>query len=163
MSPGGVVVGIDPGQANCGVAVLDANTLELVEARTDFLCRRDAFTDIVIGRAAVAMMRQLKARFPSIDQVVIESQYMGTHNKATQAALSTAALALLGDESASVVSPMTVKAHFRRAGLGCNGHAQNKTDALEAVRRMGYTVKDDHQADAILMALYWSDVRDGPF
>ena len=158
-----MVVGVDPGQANCGVAVLDAATLELLDAHTDFLCTRAAFTDIVVGRASISLVRRLQQKFPSIEQVVIESQYMGTHNKATQAALSTAALALIGEDAASVVSPMTVKAHFRRAGLGFNGHAQNKTDALEAVRRMGYTVRDDHQADAILLALYWADVRDSAF
>lgn len=155
-----VTIGIDPGQTNCGVAVLNSATGELVAARTEMLCTRATFTDVRISQEALRLMRRLKDAHPAVDQVCVEWQWTGAHNQKTQAALITAAMAEWGLGAASTVAPMTLKSHF---ALGCHGHFDNKRAAMAATSAMGYPVDDDHKADAILCALYWLHTQTPPF
>jgi hypothetical protein len=43
--------------------------------------------------------------------------------------------------------------------MGCDGHHQNKLNAKQKVIDLGYDIHTDHEADAILTALYGISIR----
>jgi len=156
-----VVIGVDSGTTNCGLAAVDADTRELLWQSTHFICRRAHYDDVAVAQDIVDVVRHLMERFgPSgILQVVAETQWMSAQLRSVQVGFTTAVVSLLSSRHISLVSAATVKVHFVKEGLGFNGHYQNKRDALALCRRWHYPVDSDHTADAVLLALYWLDIN----
>lgn len=169
-----VYIGVDPGGRNCGIVVVFSNgtyyagTEDLWRGSSDPRACNDSMGDpVACGLHAAAVSYTptglFLEEFWNIHDVQdpirigIETVQEGPTN------YWAAGLAAVLHESAGFgmdisrnptivpAHPKTVKWNF---GLPVAGHAENKRNALEFVRqRLHLAVDDDHQADALMIAL----------
>ncbi len=169
-----VYIGVDPGGRNCGVVVVFSNgtyyagTEDLWRTSSDPRACNDSMGDPVacgIHAAAFPYTRSglFLDNFWYIHDVQdpvcigIETVQEGATNY-WAAGLSAVLHESAGFGMDIARSPTIVSAHPRTVkwnfGLPVAGHAENKRNALEFVRqRLHLAVDDDHQADALMIAL----------
>lgn len=144
------VLGIDPGTTCLGWAVLDSHTMDLVDSGCYFVRRRrelagnDSLLALEIWNFWTAIIVPL-----GVGRVVVEMNAMNRlYSNVEMLVLGFAVSA--GMEIAHV-HPMTWK---KLLGVpATSNHKHNKKAAEEWVRQQGYDVADDHQADAICIAM----------
>lgn len=147
-----VVLGMDVGTRNLGLVVITAGSLELLFCKTVSLGgARNQSNDAELAM----LMRELFTTM--FGDTWVPSRFVVEQNTQTrwQCAVECLALGYWAGRGARVhhVSPCSVKTAFR--GLGRNGHAQNKKDAMHLVRdTWDYGVTQDHEADALLVAMF---------
>jgi Holliday junction resolvasome RuvABC endonuclease subunit len=151
-----LIVSIDPGLVNFGWAVVDSNTLELVECGVNRV-RRASDGDAQTAVKIVELSQELVQKH-SPAAMLIENQGQSLVLKGIQQCAVTAFL-MLG-VPVHVLYAQTIKAHFRGRGLGFRGNKQNKIDAAELVVRLGYPEVVHHVADCLLMVVYAVESRD---
>lgn len=152
----GVILGLDVGSRNIGLAVLTVSTRELLFSKTISIGgAKNSSDDSEICRQLILQFHDLFGYYWRPDYLTIEQN---TQTR-WQACVGTAALMHWATRGAKInhVSPNTIKATYE--GLGRNGHLQNKKDAMALVVDVwGYAgIHVDHEADALLVATYTLD------
>lgn len=144
---------IDPGERNCAYAIVNPATRELVDCGVRRIYQRHIDTDAAICEVVVGMMVEL-CSIHDIDTLLVEYQGMSRGLSVVESAFLSSAFAC-GIRVAETIHPISVKKHF--SYLGCRGNRQNKIDAENLVRELGYGNHVSHIADCILFSLYWLD------
>lgn len=138
------MLGIDPGLRNYGVAVLEGDVLLF-----SGVYNLGATDNVPAIQSLLAVLDNLVRQLHP-DSAAIEYQHGTRALRGIQQA-SVGALWALGVNT-TIVQPQTLKRHF---GLGFHGHDENKIRAMKYVTEtLGYGVQTDHEADAILLALW---------
>lgn len=161
-----LVLGIDPGLSNLGLALYDTDadvflktTNIALRAQPDMECveRRHWPMDKVVKSFVVTLSEWLASEccnFGHISTFAVESQF-----KPTMCAIEGAALTLgyLWAPYVHAVSSVSVKKYYK---LGCSGrHRVNKTNAVRKVKEMGYGTHDHNAADAMMLCLFYACKR----
>lgn len=144
------VLAVDPGFANNGWAVLDYNTLELVDSGVDRVVEVGASDEVTCG-GILAFVRRIQEQHRPI-MMLIEFQGCSMLLRGVEMAFLTAAESV--GIPAKVIYPLTIKSHFASRGLSCRGNKKNKQDAIVLVQQLGYETAISHVADCILMVIY---------
>lgn len=153
-----LVVGIDPGLTNLGIALYDAQSDVFLRAETIKLLaykgeKRGAWSTEQAVSSLITTLSiwwtdnvQSQGRPLHVDLLVVESQF-----KPLLCGLEGAVLALgqLWCTQAHAVSARSVKKSF---GMRCTGsHKANKAQAVRKIRALGYGDHDHNAADAMLL------------
>ena len=144
------ILAVDPGFANNGWAVLDYNTLELVDSGVERFVEATASDEKTTQRIVDWMRRIQETHAPMM--FLVEFQGCSMTLRGVEMALLACAQTL-GIPS-KVVYPLTIKSHFSSRGLACRGNKKNKEDAILLVQQLGYLTDVSHVADCILMCIY---------
>lgn len=151
--PRRVVIGVDPGYRNLGVAVVERTSRALLdEATIDFARQED--DDATVCTKLVAIFAGFIFSW-SPEFVVVELQCMNYRLKCIQAAIITAC-ACFGVPSFAV-SAGTIREHYSRFGTGFHGHAQNKLDSVAVAKDLLGVTLTDHAAEGYLMARWYCE------
>lgn len=146
----GRILGVDPGTTSLGWALIDGQTMDLIDSGCYFVKRRrqlagnDSLLALEMWTFWTTIVEPLKPT-----RVVVEANAMNR-------LYSNVELLVLGFATASGleiahVHPMTWK---KLLGVPVtSNHHHNKKAAEKWVKEQGYDVTDDHQADAICIAM----------
>lgn len=170
------VVGIDPGTVNCGICIIGAEWIpgwKTSRVRVQYLHTHNLVKNKKqsMGKSVVQLLSHLKMY--QIEQgecmdVAVERQFRGKMRNvytAIEAWALTAVDYINNDTEVLTVhfapyNASDIKSSF---GIRCSGHSSNKRNALLAARALTLTdtvknlthpIEDDHQADALLIALH---------
>ena len=169
-------VGIDPGVANCGVAVLLGRRVIYAETHRLFTgseIKHRLPMRIVVAAAAELVREVISKTCPpisrtnegpsrSVSHLQVEQQLP---NRPRELAIEYGTIAAGTALGIGTVRHVNARALKRKYGLGCEGHDQNKRNAVALVKgwvKGGELLWDgvdleelsDHVSDAILVALF---------
>lgn len=143
-----LILGIDPALTNTGLAILDTVNKKILYTSTIKTLSSELIQDRL--HYIYTHIRQLLETTP-IDQVAIETQYMGKYSSALKIAMAYAAcLTACRDAKKSIAhySPACVKKNS--TGIG-TAHKQMVIDAVKCMYGIEKEI-DSHVADAIALA-----------
>ena len=157
-----IILGIDPGTVNLGLALYDslagvflrAENVSLKKLSNDEWNKRESIRSLY--SVLLQWTMDLLKTKQYIDMVVVESQWF------PQLVVIEGAALMWGYQNCltwnvHVVHPRTMKKFM---GLKCNKkHYQNKKDGVRKVESLGYGVHNHNIADAMMLCIYGSKLK----
>ena len=157
VSPSTLILGIDPGIINLGLAVCllsETGSFSVTNVSTNKI---GANTDDIstLSTNLLSFFQHVYATFSlsSYSRVIvgIERQKKHTNDNVLIVESILWGIITAANITCYAIDPATVK---RLSGIGCNGHAENKKKAVELMRQLNIVVNADHEADAVITAMY---------
>jgi hypothetical protein len=148
------IIAVYPGYANLAVAIVDVTTHQILASGT-YVVKNIGDNDARVVRRIHDALAQTWAASP-IPPVrgVVETQCMGQVLRGVEYAALSWMLTL--QIPCVAAHPSSIKSTV--AGLGFNGHRQNKLDAQAVAQSWGYPKTNNHVADCVVMA-EWANVQ----